>query len=248
MPALELFMPENQGTSNETQTFWRLFQGQQLTSVNSASPAKWIETDEEWKLVEALKNRDETAFRVVVDRYHLNLQRIARAFFPTQAQAEEVVQETWLAVLEGIDRFEGRSSLKTWFISILNNLAKTKAWRDRRYVPFSNARIQWKGGDEISQEPKWVQTQGAPKVDSLLFPKVREEITPERLVLSKEIRAQIDVAIQKLPAQQRQVITLRDIEELDSKEIRIMLNITANHQRVLLHRARTKVREILDQL
>ncbi len=202
---------------------------------------------EEARVVEQLRNGEEPAFNFLVDRYHGRLHRLARNFVPSDALAEEVVQETWVAVLEGIVRFEGRSSLKTWIFKILMNRAKTKGQKENRYVPFSNV------GKHTDEEPD-----GSLELDAGISPEyqagngaevpVRWELkTPERLLVSKEARAQVERAIETLPLGQRQVITLRDLEDMDSSQVCSLLQITAGHQRVLLHRARTKVRKILNR-
>ena len=201
----------------------------------------------ERQLVHALRNGDETAFSTLIERYHTRLFRLARTFVPSQAVAEEVVQETWLAVLQGITRFEGRSSLKTWLFQILTNRAKTRGRQESRYVSFSDAANQTDQEEEIAMEPERFHPSGHLAGHWTIPPTTWNENTPERLLLSKEGLAQIEKAIQALPANQRQVIIPRDIEGIDSDEICKILNITPTNQRVLLHRARSKVRWALNQ-
>jgi RNA polymerase sigma-70 factor (ECF subfamily) len=193
------------------------------------------------QLVDALKRGDESAFASLVDAYSPGLMRMALMFVRDRAVAEEVVQETWLAVLRGIDGFEGRSSLRTWIFRILINTAKTRGQRESRSVPFSAAAP----GDEASVDP-----------DRFLGPESRwaggwalapaEWPTPEEELLSGETREVILAAIEGLPEAQRTVITLRDVEGYPAEEVAAALGITDGNQRVLLHRARSKVRAALE--
>jgi RNA polymerase sigma-70 factor (ECF subfamily) len=195
------------------------------------------------KLLEALRAGDEEAFRVLVREYQPSLVRVARMYVPTQAAAEEVAAETWLAVLNGLDRFEGRSSLRTWIFRILTNIAKTRAVRDGRTLPFS-----------ALQEPGRVP-EAAVEADRFLDPEhprwpghwaVRPQPWPEDALLASEMRSRLAEAIETLPATQRAVISLRDIEGWSSEEVRNALDLSETNQRVLLHRARSKVRAALE--
>lgn len=199
------------------------------------------------ELVQRLRNGDEAAFSSLMDCYHGRLLRFARTFVSNQAVAEEVVQETWMAVLKGIDRFEERSSLKTWIFQILKNRAKTKGKREHRYVPFSDMPSSTGQAEHAEMEPERFHTSGHLTGHWVIPPTTWEEITPERLLASKESLTQIENAIQALPPVQRQVIILRDIEDIASGEICEILHITRTNQRVLLHRARIKVRGVLNQ-
>ena len=200
----------------------------------------------ERKLVHALRNGDEAAFSSLIERYHGQLIRLARAFVPSQAVAEEVVQETWLAILQGITRFEARSSLKTWLLKILTNRAKTRGQRESRYVSFSYAAGLTDQENDVAIEPERFHTSGPLKGHWAIPPTTWDEHTPERILLAKESLAQIEQVIHTLPSNQRQVIILHDIEGLDSEEICHILGITPTHQRVLLHRARSRVRRVLE--
>ena len=217
--------------------------------VLNQSHIDWVSSDtraNELEIVQALRIGDEAAFSSLIERYHGQLIRLARAFVPSQAVAEEVVQETWLAVLQGITNFEGRSSLKTWIFQILTNRAKTKGQRESRYVLFSDLAGSRDQENDIAIEPERFHTSG-PLAGHWVFPPATwDEHTPERLLLSKESLAQIEKVIHTLPSNQRQVIILRDIEGLDSEEICHILGITSTHQRVLLHRARSRVRRVLE--
>lgn len=197
----------------------------------------------EAELLEALRSGDEDAFRRLVEEYQRSLIRVARIYVSTQAAAEEVAQETWLGVLNGLDRFEGRSSLRTWIFRILTNIAKTRAKRDGRTLPFS-----------ALQDPGRVP-EAAVDADRFLDPEhprwpghwaVKPEAWPEDALLAAETRKRLAEAIEALPAAQRAVISLRDIEGWSSEEVRNALEISETNQRVLLHRARSKVRRTLE--
>jgi RNA polymerase sigma-70 factor, ECF subfamily len=198
----------------------------------------------EEKLVEALRAGDEEAFRELVREYQPSLVRVARIYVPTQAAAEDVAAETWLGVLNGLDRFEGRSSLRTWIFRILTNIAKTRAVRDGRTLPFS-----------ALQDPGRVP-EAAVEADRFLDPEhprwpghwaVKPVAWPEDALLAAETRERLAQAIEALPATQRAVISLRDIEGWSSEEVRNALDLSETNQRVLLHRARSKVRAALDE-
>lgn len=199
--------------------------------------------EEETELIEALRNGDESAFTQLITRYSGSLLRIALVYVPNHAAAEEVVQETWLAVLEGIQRFEGRSSFKTWLFKILVNRAKTRGERERRYVAFSSVAGESADSEEPMVDPAQFDHAGR----WITQPRSWDEVTPERLLLSKESRALLDQAIAALPPVQRQVITLRDIEGCSSQEVCNILNVSETNQRVLLHRARMKVRRAIER-
>ena len=194
---------------------------------------------DERTLVERLRNRDEEAFVALVDRYGGSMLRVALSFVRTRAVAEEVVQDAWLGVLRGIDRFEGRSSLKTWLFRIVANTAKTRGERESRSVPFATV------FDEPAVEPERFFGEDHP-----LYPggwsSAPHEWPAERLE-AQEVRAVIDGVIAELPPQQRQVITLRDVLGCEAEETCNALGLTEVHQRVLLHRARSRVRRALER-
>ena len=195
-------------------------------------------------IITGLQQGDEKTFEYVVGRYSGSLLRVALTFVPSRAVAEEVVQETWLGVFEGIGRFEGRSSFQTWLFRILSNRAKTRGVRESRYEPMGlgQAREQEDGS---SLEESLFITEGSEAGHWKVPPTEWEPDTPERALLSKECRETIEAAISALPSTQRQVITLRDVEGVSSEDICNILNISETNQRVLLHRARTKVRQTL---
>jgi RNA polymerase sigma-70 factor (ECF subfamily) len=208
-------------------------------------PNRAVDPEEE-RLVARLRAGDEQAFMELVDRYGPSLLRVALLFVSTRAVAEEVVQETWLAVFSGIDRFEGRSSLKTWLFRILTNRAKTRAVREARSVPFSSLAPAEAAGDEPSVDPGRFLPAFHPNHGAWASPPRSWSDTPEQRLLGAETQRIISEAIQKLPPVQRAVITLRDVEGYDSAEVREALELSEGNQRVLLHRARSKVRAALD--
>jgi RNA polymerase sigma-70 factor, ECF subfamily len=195
------------------------------------------------QLVAALRSGDETAFRELVRDWHGSLLRVAQIFVPSRSVAEEVVQETWLRVLGALDRFEGRSSLRTWVFRILVNTAKTRAQREGRVLPFSAlndpGRIPEAAVDSDRFRPE----------DDERFPggwsSPPRELPEERL-LAAETRQVIAGAIAGLPATQAAVISLRDVEGWSSEEVCNALDVTEVNQRVLLHRARANVRRALE--
>ena len=193
-------------------------------------------------LVTRLLGGDEAAFGGLVEQYHGRLMRLARVFIADRASAEEVVQDTWLAVLTGLPSFEGRSRLKTWIFSILANRARTRGQRDKRTIPFSTL-----GSHRDDDGPAVSPSRFRPAGNWAIPPEQWDDDTPEQLLLRDETRALIDRTIATLPEGQRAVITMRDIEGLDSAEVCNILEISETNQRVLLHRARARVRSALEQ-
>ena len=197
---------------------------------------------EERDLVDRLRAGDEQAFMELVERYHPGMVRLARRFVSSQAVAEDVAQEAWEGVLRGIDRFEGRSSLRTWIYRILTNTAKTRGQRERRSVPFSSL----DGDDEgPAVDPDRFVSEG-PLAGAWASPPRAWDDGPEGRLLGAETREVIDRAIAALPPNQATVIRLRDIEGFPSDEVRELLDISEANQRVLLHRARSKVRAAIE--
>jgi len=195
-----------------------------------------VEQADDARLVERLRARDEAAFAELVRRHNASLLRVARLFVPTAAIAEDVVQDAWLGVLRGIDRFEGRSSLKTWIFRILTNTAKTRGQREGRSIPFSALE------DEGTFEPTVERERFAGAGHWATPPRA----WPEERLLSNETREVIESAIERLPPSQRAVITLRDVEGWSADDVRNALELSETNQRVLLHRARAKVRRALE--
>jgi RNA polymerase sigma-70 factor (ECF subfamily) len=188
---------------------------------------------EEMRLVEALRTGDERAFEQLIRMYQGTLLRVAQMYVSSRAVAEEVVQETWLAVLNGIDRFEGRSSLKTWIFRILTNRAKTRAEREGRTIPISAL-----AGSEPAVEPG--------RFDQGHWAALPAD-WPENRLLGEETLQVIAGAIERLPPTQRAVITLRDVQGWSGEDVRNALELSETNQRVLLHRARSKVREAIEE-
>ncbi len=187
-------------------------------------------------LLRRLRDGEEDAFSELVERYDGALRRVARSFVRTPSAVEEVVQETWLALVKGIEGFEQRSSLQTWLFRILVNRARTRGVRDARQIAFSSL------GDEdwpaveptaFGEDGRW---RSAP---------ARLDTDPERRALSVELRTELVAAIDALPDQQRVVVTLRDVVGLTSTEVCEMLEVTEANQRVLLHRGRSRCRAAL---
>jgi RNA polymerase sigma-70 factor (ECF subfamily) len=200
----------------------------------------------ESRLVDALRAGDERAFAALVERYNGALLRLARGYCRSRGVAEEVVQETWLGVIEGIDRFECRSSLKTWIFRILTNKAKTRGEREARSIPFSTlAGPEDDEGAAVdpgrfydSSDPRWPgHWADAPRSWARI---------PEERLLSKETLACVERAIAELPLAQRTVISLRDVEGWGPNEVCEALGVSEANQRVLLHRARSKVRRAIE--
>lgn len=201
---------------------------------------------EELLLINRLRNGDEAAFTSLVERYHASLIRLALAHVSDRSIAEEVVQETWMGVLEGLDRFEGRSSLKTWIFRIVTNKAKTRGVRESRHVCFSDAGALDEETEEPAVDPSRFRTSGHWADYWASYPQPWDEATPEKLLLTKEGSAYLEQAIQALPPNLRQVLIMRDVEGLSSKEVCAMLAVSEANQRVLLHRARSRVRRALE--
>lgn len=197
---------------------------------------------EDASLVAALRAGDESAFVWLVGTYHASFVRVARGHVPTDAVAEEVAQEAWLGVVEGIDRFEGRSSLKTWIFRVLLNIARTRGERERRTVPLSTLGCLDRPDTD---EDQLLAHGSSASVGWLDVTTARWDGIPDDRAIAGEIRQVIANAIAALPASQREVVVLRDVEQLTSAEVCSTLDITQGNQRILLHRARTKVRTAL---
>lgn len=209
-----------------------------------APPAIQGLSPDERRLVEALRARDEDAFAELIDRYQASLVRVAMMYVGSRAVAEDVVGETWLGVLRGIDGFQGRSSLRTWIYRILTNTAKTRAQRERRSIPFASL---GDGDHGPAVDPDRFLPAGDPAAGAWASPPRGWEGLPEATLLGAETRSVIDAAIEQLPPRQREVIRLRDVEGFSSGEVRVLLELSETNQRVLLHRARSKVRAALER-
>ena len=208
-------------------------------------PVTFVASPEESTLVRRLRARDEAAFTEIVDGWSPTMLRVARSFVSTDASAQEIVQETWLAALRGLDRFEGRSSLRTWVFRILSNLAKTRGVRESRTVPWSSFAPDDEGptvdperflGLTDPFQGHWTDD-GIPR---------QWEPPPDASAIAGEIRRLLAAALQLLPERQRVVVTLRDVHGQTTDEICASLGITPTNQRVLLHRGRARLRTALE--
>ncbi len=186
----------------------------------------------ELQLVRSLREGDERAFAFLLERYHTSLVRLARTFVHDRNWAEEVVQDTWLGVVRGLEKFRGDASLKTWIYQIMINTARTRAVKEHRSLPFSA--LDTEEGEDVADSERFLDGRWAsvPRSWSSL---------PEEQLLANETLGCIQDAIAALPPVQRQVITLRDVEGWPADEVCTLLDLSEANQRVLLHRARTKV-------
>jgi RNA polymerase sigma-70 factor, ECF subfamily len=201
--------------------------------------------EDDARLVAALSRDDADAFAALVDGHSRAMIRVAMAYVPSRAAAEEAVQETWIAVMRGIDRFEGRASLKTWIFRILTNVAMRSGARERRSLPFSALADAENTGEPTVDPDRFLSA------DHELFPGHWAVMparwpTPEEGLLAGETRDVIAAAIAELPVAQRTVIALRDVEGWSSEEVCDALEISAGNQRILLHRARSRVRNAIE--
>ena len=200
---------------------------------------------DEASLLDTLRAGDETAFTSLVEEYHPSLVRLARLHVRDKAIAEELAQDTWLAVLKGLSSFEGRSSLKTWIFTILTNKAKTRGQREKRSLAFSE--IEDAASDSATVDPdRFVEDSTDVSFNHWKVDPAPWAGIPEEELLAHETMDIIRRTISELPESQNTVITLRDREELSSQEICNVLGISETNQRVLLHRARAKVRQALE--
>jgi RNA polymerase sigma-70 factor (ECF subfamily) len=206
-----------------------------------------LQAPEDARVVEALRARDEVAFTMLVQDWSPAMLRVARIYVPTRAIAEEVVQDTWIAVLRGIDRFEGRSSLRTWVFRILTNTAKTRGERERRTIPLSALEDPLRVPEPAVSPDRFLDPDHPHYPGHWASPPASWSEQPEEKLLGAETRGVIDAAIAHLPPAQRAVITLRDVQGWDSNDVCNVLGVSETNQRVLLHRARAKVRQALEE-
>ncbi len=212
---------------------------------NIADLASMVVADD-LHIIERLRIGDEVVFALLLDQYSPLMIRLAMIYVMNRAIAEEVVQDTWVGVLRGLNRFEGRSSLKTWIFHILINIAKTCCQREGRSIPFSSLSNTEMESGEPTVAPDRFRPAGAPYEGHWVsFPSDWGE-NPEDRLLSQETQACIHKAIEELLPRQKVVITLRDIEGWTAQEVCGLLGITEANQRVLLHRARAYVRRALE--
>jgi RNA polymerase sigma-70 factor (ECF subfamily) len=196
------------------------------------------------QVVAAILDGDEAAFEALVRRHHESMVRIAVTFVRSRAVAEEVAQETWIAMLNGLGGYQGRSPLRTWLFSILTKRAITRGVREQRTVPFS--------AFNADEDEPLVPPERFLGLDHPLYPghwaspPRRWDEVPEARLLARETREHVLAAVDDLPAAQRAVIVLRDLQGLDASEVCELLQVSDGNQRVLLHRARAKVRAALE--
>ena len=199
---------------------------------------------DESELLAKLRAGDEQAFKALVEAHHGTMLAVAGGYVRTRAVAEEVVQEAWLGVLKGVDRFEGRSSLVTWILRIVANKAMTRGGREARSVPFSSLSLE--GEDEPAVEPERFRPPGEPFAGNWSAFPGDWSVLPEEQLLGRETLEVVKRRIADLPDAQRIVITMRDIAGCEAQEVCDTLDISAANQRVLLHRARSKVRAAVE--
>jgi RNA polymerase sigma-70 factor, ECF subfamily len=197
-------------------------------------------------LLERLRTGDSDAFAEIVRAWSPMMLQAARAYVSTDASAQEVVQEAWLAMIRGLDRFEGRSSLRTWILAILGNIGRSRGVREARTVPWSSLGPaddaapavdpdRFRGPDD--QWPRHWTPLGKPRA----WPR-----SPEEETLAAEDRRELEDGLAELPEQQRMVVALRDVHGLTSDEVCSFLDLSAGNQRVLLHRGRSRLRGLLE--
>jgi RNA polymerase sigma-70 factor (ECF subfamily) len=199
---------------------------------------------DEAELLARLRAGDERAFEALVKRYYSTMMAVARQYVKSRAVAEEVVQETWLGVLKGLDRFEGRSSLKTWILRILVNTAKSRGVRESRSVPYST--LEPEGDEPVVAPDRFRGPDDAFPGHWRAYPGDWQRL-PEDALSARETLDVVLSAIEQLPPAQRAVIAMRDIQGCEADEVCALLAITGGNQRVLLHRARSKVRSALER-
>ena len=193
------------------------------------------------RLLARLRAGDDSALSELVRRYQVSLMRLAVAFLPNEALAEEAVQDTWTAVVDGLASFEGRSSLKTWIFRILTNRAKTRLVREARSIPFSA--LTGDDSDEVAVNPARFAADG----HWAELPASFSAESPEKQLIDKEAMSCLESALQQLPLNQRAVVNLRDVQGMESDEVCNILGIRETNQRVLLHRGRSKLRRALEE-
>jgi len=214
-----------------------------FVEVRQSTPAGSAPDSTDARLVQALRDGDESIFTELVERLTPTMLAVAVGYVPSRTVAEEVVQETWLAVLTGLDRFEGRSSLRTWVFGILLNVARSRGVRERRSVPFSSAFPEDETGPTV--DPGRFRPHGDEWPGHWSTPP-RQWDLPEPALLSREVRTRLRAALDVLPPRQRTVVHLRDVQGLDADEVCALLGIEPGNQRVLLHRGRAKLRQVLE--
>ncbi|MGH7448411.1 MAG: RNA polymerase sigma factor [Longimicrobiales bacterium] len=218
-----------------------------LPNASLPPPPERSASDEERLLLSALRDGDESAFVHVMDTHYTSMLRLALSHVSDRASAEEVVQDTWLAAIEGIGRFEGRSTVRTWLFHILRNIARSRGRRDDRLRPLSA--LQSADASETGLDPleRVVDARAAAEGHGRAAQWAGSNPDPEAQVLAGELKEKLESALATLPPRQREVIILRDVEGWSAPEVCNVLGVTVTNQRVLLHRARERVRHELRQ-
>ena len=201
-------------------------------------------TSDDANLVARLRAGDEDAFEQLVESYYGMMLTIAQSYVKTRAVAEEVIQDAWLGVLEGLNRFEGRSSLKTWIISIVINIAKTRSVREARSIPFAS--MVPEGEEPAVEVERFRGPQDGFPGHWKAYPRNWRSL-PEHALLGRETLELLARALENLPPAQRTVVTLRDIYGCSAEEVCTALEVSPANQRVLLHRGRSRLRAALEQ-
>ena len=214
--------------------------------AESDVPAPRVSGADDSELVDRLRRGDETAFATIVNGWSPMMFRVARSHVSTDASCEEVVQETWMAVIRGLDRFEGRSSLRTWVFRILTNLAKTRGVREARSVPMSSWAPAEEDGPTVDPDRFRAAGDQYPHNWTPVGAPIQWQPGPEQSVVAGETRRLLGAALQELPERQRAVVTLRDVHGLSSEEVCASLDLSQANQRVLLHRGRARLRTVLE--
>jgi RNA polymerase sigma-70 factor (ECF subfamily) len=210
-------------------------------------PERSAASDEDRLLLSALRDGVESAFAQVMDTYFSSMLRLALSHVNDRASAEEVVQDTWLAAIEGIGRFEGRSTVKTWLFHILRNMARSRGRRDDRLRPLTALQSAGAAAAGIDPLDRVVDARAAAAGHGRAALWAGHNRDPEAELLAGELREQLETALRTLPPRQREVLVLRDVEGWSAAEVCNILGVTDTNQRVLLHRAREKVRHELRQ-
>ena len=203
-----------------------------------------MDADSDDALLAALRAGDPAAFEAVVRAWSPGLLRAARGYVGTEASAQEAVQETWLAVLAGLDRFEGRSRLRTWVYGILANVARRRGVQDHRSVPLSALAPDAPDGPVV--DPARFRGPGEPWAGHWRDEALPETFGPEGRLLGAELREMLLAALAMLPERQREVVVLRDLEGLSTPEVAEVLQLSEGNVRVLLHRGRMRLRQLLE--
>jgi RNA polymerase sigma-70 factor (ECF subfamily) len=200
---------------------------------------------DEMELLAGLRAGDERAFATLVERYHLGMIRFAQQYVPDRSIAEDVAQEAWLQVLRGLERFEGRSTLKTWIFGIVLNCARARARRDRRTVPFSVVASMGNDPFEPAVEASRFRAPGEQYAGRWVSFPASWGDAPDRRMLAAEARRYLQDAIDALPPNQREVVVLRDVQGMSAEQACTVLQLSDSNQRVLLHRGRSKLRRAI---